>query len=277
VIEASSTVLAPFDKSLQEEAIRQLKTRFNVKDPEVKKLVPEDYRLTELLLDSSVKEVSEDAITLNNGDTISYGIAIWAAGNGPNPLTLQLVEDLGPEQAAEQNTARGRIAVDPWMRAIGSEGTIIAFGDCSCVPSGQLPATAQVASQQGEYVASLLNARCNFSPELSLEGILPPPTKADGVPRTLSDRIAAFAVNNGDYAKPFQFLNLGILAYTGQGSALAQVSTTPSAPPVKGTGKVGNLLWRSVYLSKQVSWRNRLLVLNDWTKRRLFGRDITRI
>ena len=84
-------------------------------------------------------------------------------------------------------------------------------------------------------------------------------------------------MNNNIYAKPFQFLNLGILAYTGNGSALAQVATTPDGPKVKGSGKIGNAVWKSVYLTKQFSMRNRLLVLNDWTKRQFFGRDITRL
>jgi NADH dehydrogenase FAD-containing subunit len=70
---------------------------------------------------------------------------------------------------------------------------------------------------------------------------------------------------------------MGILAYTGGATALAQISPAPGAPNVKGSGKIGNALWRSVYLTKQVSWRNRLLVVNDWATRRLFGRDITRL
>jgi len=45
---------------------------------------------------------------------------------------------------------------------------------------------------------------------------------------------------------------------------------------IKSSGAVGFLLWRSVYLSKQVSTRNRVLILFDWAKTRFFGRDITR-
>ena len=104
-----------------------------------------------------------------------------------------------------------------------------------------------------------------------------PPEKSPEYEPTLSESIAAFSTGSKDFAKPFQFLNLGILAYTGGGSALAQVSTTPNAEPIKGTGKVGNALWKSVYISKQVSMRNRLMVLNDWTRRKIFGRDITRL
>lgn len=277
VIEATSTVLAPFDKSLQEEAIKQLKRKMVVSDPEAADLLPERFELTELLLDSSVKEVKEDIIELNNGREINYGLAVWAAGNGPLPLTLQLIEDLGGEQAKEQNVARGRLAVDPWLRVLGSEGQILAFGDCACNTGGQLPATAQVAAQQGEYLAKLMTRKCNFSPSVSEDGIFPPPTKDPDQKPTISEAIAGFATQNPEYAKPFQFLNLGILAYTGGGSALAQVTPAPDAPAVKGKGQVGNAIWRSVYLSKQVSWRNRLLVINDWIKRQLFGRDVTRV
>jgi NADH dehydrogenase FAD-containing subunit len=278
VIEASPMVLAPFDKELQQEAIAQLKRPTMISDPKVAKLLPPNFQMTELLLEASVKEVKEDRILLNNGQEIPYGIAVWAAGNGPIPLTLQLIESLGDEQASAQAVARGRVAVDCWMRAIGGQGKVLSFGDCSCMFQQQLPATAQVASQQGEYLAKLLNKKFEFTPALTEDGIFPPPRKDPARTQTsFSDAIAAFASNNYEYAKPFQFLNLGILAYTGGGSALAQVTPVPDGASVQGKGKLGNALWRSVYLTKQVSWRNRLLVMNDWTKRRLFGRDITRL
>jgi NADH dehydrogenase FAD-containing subunit len=280
VIEASSTVLAPFDKSLQEEAIVQMNRQVAIKDPDVLRLLPERFQLVELLLGSSVKEVTEKTIQLNDGSAIHYGLSVWAAGNGPLPLTLQIVDQLGEEQAAEQNIARGRIVTDAWMRAKGANGSILAFGDCSCTtkgPDGPLPATGQVAAQQGEYLAKLMNKGYDLSPTLSQEGIMLPPVRHPDHEPTTSEKIANFATRSDEYAKPFQFLNLGILAYTGGGSALAQVSTAPNAQPIKGTGKVGNLLWKSVYISKQVSWRNRFMVVNDWVRRQIFGRDITRI
>jgi NADH dehydrogenase FAD-containing subunit len=281
VIEASSTVLGPFDKSLQNEAIKQLKRTVNIADPDVRDLLPMNFEMTELLLDSSVKEVTENTILLNDGSQIPYGVAVWAAGNGPLPLTLQLIESLGETQAAEQSVARGRLAIDPWMRVIGSEGKIMAVGDCTCSVKGQLPATAQVASQQGEYLAGVMNKHYNLSPVQTEDGIFPPPTRdptRTNTDITVSEKIAGFAAQTKlEYAKPFQFLNMGILAYTGGGTALTQVSLAPDCETLKGSGKLGNAVWKSVYLTKQVSWRNRLLVMNDWTKRRLFGRDITRL
>ena len=285
VIEASSMVLAPFDKSLQEEAIVQMNRNVEFKDPNIYRLLPERFKLVELLLDSSVKEVTAKQILLNDGNTINYGLSVWAAGNGPLPLTLQIIEKLGEEQAAEQNVARGRVVTDAWMRVNGSNGSILAFGDCSCTtkgPDGPLPATGQVAAQQGEFLAKLMNKGYDLSPTTITgngdEGsIATPPLRKPEYQLTLSESIASFSTRTDEYAKPFQFLNLGILAYTGGGSALAQVPTAPNAEPIKGTGKVGNALWKSVYISKQVSWRNRFMVVNDWVRRQIFGRDITRL
>jgi len=279
IIEASSTVLAPFTSELQEEAIAQMKRQVQIKDEEVRRLLPARFELVELLLDSSVKEVTDKKIYLNNGNELPYGLSVWAAGNGPLPLTLDIIDRLGEDQAKHKDIARGRIATDPWMRVEGSQGSIISYGDCSCIidgPSGPLPATAQVAAQQGEYLAYLMNKEYDLSSVISQEGLQLPPTRNLESEITWSERIPMLVTRSEEYAKPFQFLNLGILAYTGGNSALAQISPAPNAPPIKGSGKVGNALWRSVYLSKQVSVRNRVLVVNDWIKRQVFGRDITR-
>jgi NADH dehydrogenase FAD-containing subunit len=289
VIEASNTILAPFDQSLQQDAMERLSRQVEIRNPAVAALLPNQFQLTELLLESSVKQVTADTILLNDESQIPYGLAVWAAGNGPLPITLQMVDALGPAQAACQSVARGRIAIDPWCRAIGSHN-IMAMGDCTCLVDPldeatslvrSLPATAQVASQQGEYLARLLNHQYRWDSAKTGSNILPPPRYVPNQTRVpWSDLVANVATSKSldvEYAKAFQFLNLGILAYTGGGSALAQIEVLPSGEKVKGTGKVGNALWRSVYLSKQVSWRNRLLVLNDWARRSIFGRDITRL
>lgn len=41
-------------------------------------------------------------------------------------------------------------------------------------------------------------------------------------------------------------------------------------------GRVAYALWRSVYAVKQVDVRNRILVLFDYFKSRVYGRDISR-
>lgn len=46
--------------------------------------------------------------------------------------------------------------MDSYLRVIGAED-VIALGDCSALAVDRLPATAQVAAQQGAYVAHLIN------------------------------------------------------------------------------------------------------------------------
>jgi NADH:ubiquinone reductase (H+-translocating) len=72
------------------------------------------------------------------------------------------------------------------------------------------------------------------------------------------------------------FLNLGLLAYVGGGEALTQFQLG-DVPIFSYAGSVSFMLWRSVYLVKQVATRNRILVLFDWMKTRVFGRDTTRL
>jgi NADH:ubiquinone reductase (non-electrogenic) len=77
------------------------------------------------------------------------------------------------------------------------------------------------------------------------------------------------AWTRGETPKPFWYFHQGMLAYVGNGKGLAET-------PAGGLrGWVAWLMWRSVYLTKLVSLRNKVLVLFDWSKARLFGRDLS--
>lgn len=70
---------------------------------------------------------------------------------------------------------------------------------------------------------------------------------------------------------PFQYKHLGSLAYIGGSDAVLDMG--------KGMvyGGIGSeYLWRSVYFSEQVSLRTQVLLMMDWTKGALFGRDISK-
>jgi NADH:ubiquinone reductase (non-electrogenic) len=68
---------------------------------------------------------------------------------------------------------------------------------------------------------------------------------------------------------PFKFKNFGMLAYIGGNKALADT------PQIKGSGFLTFIFWRSAYLTKLVSFKNKLLVIFDWIKTFLFGRDVS--
>lgn len=270
VIDAGTVVLRPFDESLQEAAIQALTRPLGTKKSKQLHLFRED--LTEMVLGKAVNEVTEDEICLSDGSKIPFGLAIWAGGIGPLPITLNLIDAIGGMQTKAQSVSRGKLAVDPWFRVVEGEGRIFAIGDCVCTQNNCLAATAQVAAQEGEFLAHVLSAG-NLT--TAFDGNLMLPPTMDKKQAQLMDSVASIAMNNDEYLAPFQFLDLGILAYTGGLSALAQVQMDETR--LKAKGHVGFGLWRGVYFMKQVSMRNRVLVFFDWMKARLFGRDITLI
>jgi NADH:ubiquinone reductase (non-electrogenic) len=80
----------------------------------------------------------------------------------------------------------------------------------------------------------------------------------------------------------FEYRHKGTLAYLGEYGAVSDFtqvkeSTGPFAllSGQRFKGIVSWLIWRSAYLTKLGSWRNRLQVPVDWARTMLFGRDIS--
>jgi len=73
---------------------------------------------------------------------------------------------------------------------------------------------------------------------------------------------------------PFHYHHFGSFAYIGDKTAVGEFREKNDKVMTKGFATF--LLWRSVYLSKLLSIRNRVFVLFDWTKTFIFGRDISR-
>ena len=106
-----------------------------------------------------------------------------------------------------------------------------------------LPATAQVAKQEGEYLASFFNA-CDADAERLR-------SESEG---------------------KFEYVHKGSLAYIGKNAAVADI---PGFAIVKGVA--GGLIWKSFETISQVSVRNIFLVAADMIRTKLFGRDISRM
>lgn len=106
-----------------------------------------------------------------------------------------------------------------------------------------LPPTAQVAAQEGKYLGKLLNKH-----------------KDDIANQRMRD------------VNPFQYNHLGSFAYVGDNRAVLEL---PFLGAFKGWSAMW--LWRGAYASECVSLRMRVLVLFDWIKSFMFGRDTSRI
>ncbi|CAA0393636.1 unnamed protein product [Arabidopsis thaliana] len=115
-----------------------------------------------------------------------------------------------------------------------------------------LPATAQVAAQQGAYLAKCFDRmeECEKSPEGPIR------MRGEGRHRF----------------RPFRYRHLGQFAPLGGEQTAAQLPGDWVS-----IGHSSQWLWYSVYASKQVSWRTRVLVVSDWMRRFIFGRDSSSI
>jgi NADH:ubiquinone reductase (non-electrogenic) len=61
-----------------------------------------------------------------------------------------------------------------------------------------------------------------------------------------------------------------MLAYIGSYKAIAEMKN------MKLRGWISWFVWRSAYLTKLVSIKNKILVPFDWLKAIIFGRDVTK-
>lgn len=208
IVEASKALLNTFDQKLSEYTMKRF-ARAKI----------------EVRIGTLVKEVLPHGVRLSDGTELSSGIVVWSTGIGPTPLlqSLTSAKDRG-----------GRLITDEFF-AVDPARRVFAIGDCATRAGDELPATAQVAQQEGEYLGKYLN------------------------------RVA-----RGKEPKNFRYRNMGMLAYIGGKRALADTKR------VKGHGFTTWIFWRSVYLTKLVSLKNKILVLFDWFKTALFGRDISR-
>lgn len=207
LVEAMKEILGTFDEKLRRYA-REVFARQRIS----------------VLTESPVTKVDQTTVYLKDGLELEYGLLLWSTGNGPTKFI---------ERVNLPKDNRSRVITDDCFRVKGYEN-IYALGDCSVIESNPLPATSQVAQQQGKYLGKALTRRAR---------------RQD--------------------VQPFKYKHFGMLAYVGDNKALADLED------VKGSGWTTWLFWRSAYLTKIVSVRNKFSIAIDWTKAIVFGRDIS--
>jgi NADH:ubiquinone reductase (H+-translocating) len=142
LVEGAGRVLPPYPPELSTHAARSLS----------------DMGVN-LLTGYLVNEVHPDAVVVKHGDkieTIETHTILWAAGVRGSPLGKALAEATGVEVDRAD-----RVIVQPDLTLPGHP-EIFVIGDLAHFShqTGQpLPGVAQVAMQQGRYVASLIDAR----------------------------------------------------------------------------------------------------------------------
>ncbi|XP_004490610.1 internal alternative NAD(P)H-ubiquinone oxidoreductase A1, mitochondrial-like isoform X2 [Cicer arietinum] len=111
----------------------------------------------------------------------------------------------------------------------------------------------KVAERQGKYLAGLLNkiGKANGGHANSMKDI--------------------------DLGDQFVYKHLGSMATVGSYKALVDLRQNKEAKGLSLAGFISWFVWRSAYLTRVISWRNRFYVAINWATTFVFGRDISRI
>ncbi|KAI0603209.1 hypothetical protein F4775DRAFT_587728 [Biscogniauxia sp. FL1348] len=259
LIEALPNVLPMFSKQL----IDYTESTFKEEHIEIK---------TKTMVKKVTDKTVEAEVTGPDGKksliTIPYGLLVWATGNAVRPL----IKDLMAQIPAQKESRRG-LAVNEYLVVQGAKD-IWAVGDCAV--AGYAP-TAQVASQEGAFLARLFNNMAKTEAleekvrELSASLNLKPGNTAEDAKEIEDTEKQLRRIKD---IKPFHYSHQGSLAYIGSEKAVADVAWLNGN--VASGGKLTYLFWRSAYLSMCFSTRNRVLVALDWVKAKVYGRDVSR-
>jgi NADH dehydrogenase len=173
---------------------------------------------------TNVTAIQSDSVEIKSGDEVSSirtRTVVWAAGVGAVPLGRTLAAVAGIE--ADRG---GRVPVQADLSVAGYE-EIFVIGDLASCPgkSGKpLPGVAQVAIQQGKYVARLISNQLRGRPKPG----------------------------------PFVYKDRGSLATIGRSAAVADLGK------LKFSGFFAWLLWLFVHIMSITAFQNRVLVFFQW-------------
>lgn len=211
------------------------------------------------------------------------GAAAASLSSPTLPLPPREGDRPAPPAASTSILAVSDEAAEPRPSRLVPSPGVYALGDCCADVDNPLPALAQVAEQQGRYLARRLN-----------EEITGP-----AAPRRRRAAGTAGGDDDGgdDDGDAFAYRHLGSMATTGGLSAILQLDLPAGA---RGSGSSGSnkgaaapaldawlprrlrlrgfvswVAWRSAYATRLGSLRKRASVLFDWTQTLFFGRDLS--
>lgn len=297
LIQSADAILNMFDRAIQDYAEENFK-RIDIN----------------VLKNTKVLSVGPKSLMIEGLDKIQvefpYGVAVWTAGIAPRRITAQVIETLGDSQRGNK-----LIAADSFLKVIGSDN-IYAIGDCASIARPQLVREAdkflaenierikkgkndvQVINKD-EFIEILSHIKSihpnvvdisnadSFFMEHSdrsnvmtkdqfikcldkLEKSFKAAPQTAQVAQQQAEHLSAYLM--GDTKEPWTYTNRGMMSYVGEARAVMQ---SPQIGILKGVPVFS--LWRGAYASKLLSNRSRILVLADWLKELVFGRDISRM
>jgi NADH dehydrogenase FAD-containing subunit len=183
---------------------------------------------------------------------------VWSAGLAPVKFV----------KASGLSLLKGRIEVDEYLRVPDSKGRrVYALGDNAIINNRdsdtltELPPTASVAEQQAYFLSDCFNNYHYKFIDDDDDKELPLPGPV--VPALLPLGGFAFEYMNSLLCKSspkFMYKNRGAMAGMGFGGGVSDLTNSDlPVPKVATSGVAAFLMWRSAYLTKQLSYTNMIL------------------
>lgn len=110
-----------------------------------------------VFMNHKVSSISHNNIKFDNNIEIPYDIAIWCGGIKPTTLTKSIMKN---------NDNYPGITINNYLQVLNNNiplHNVYAIGDCSYMKDNPLPPTAQVAYQQGKYLANQFNYKKEYT------------------------------------------------------------------------------------------------------------------
>jgi len=236
LVEALPTVLPMFSKQL----IDYTESTFKEE-----KITIKTKTMVKKVTDKTIEAESTKPDGTKTMETLPYGLLVWATGNALRPV----VKDLMSQIPAQKDSRRG-LAVNEYLVVNGTEN-IWAVGDCAIA---NYAATAQVASQEGAFLARLFNSLAKTE---AIDSELQQLSQEQAAAKTEEERTEVFDHIKGlqrqlrrvKQIAPFQYSHQGSLAYIGSERAVADVNFNWLAGNFASGGTLTYLFWKSAYLS----------------------------
>ena len=204
LVEASPRILGAFPEDLSNYALAAL-----------------DHLGVTVRTGTAVETIESGRVTMG-GEVVRAGCIVWGAGVKAAPVAAWL---------SVEADKTGRVSVEPDLSVTGLDG-IYVIGDGARALDGDgqpLPALAQVAQQQGQYLGKAL----------------------------------ARAIRDGTPMPPFRFHNRGNTAVIGRDAAVFDFGRW------RFKGRIGWLLWAIVHIYLLTGFDKRVLVATQWLWRYL--------
>ncbi|KAI4868942.1 FAD/NAD(P)-binding domain-containing protein [Hypoxylon rubiginosum] len=253
VYDVAPKVLPMFDKKLADYAM----DRFKREGIEVKT----EHHLTRIRPDEDCEGCLKLKIKEYGDEEVGAGIVVWSTGLMQNPLvqkledkTFQMPSSSNSEMRLQRDAKTGGIVTDANLR--------VHMVPRAATTPGSLP------DQGIKAAAAPLPDVYGIGDCTVISGLGLPATA-----QVASQQATHLAkrLNGGDVdAKPFRFRNWGTMTYLGSWTAIHQSSADEL------TGWMAWVLWRTAYLTRSMSIRNKLTVPYYWAISWIFGRDISR-